>query len=447
MFHIAGPVRNRRYLSLRVKLLKRQFGLPGDVLSLKSLSLASPPSVSNSAAAGGNHPASAASVARQDAENRGGGSRDRFSYGGVHHVSDAHTSAVTRMLFAQAPSTPSSEDGSGGVVGGGDLLVCASADGSISVSDLSRPADPSATSVLSAGGVGSSVLDLDLSQSGELAATCSTEGAVSLWDLPRRRVLRTISSFSAGTHPVFCRFVPQNNNLVVCSDSGGATRVFNVSTGKADASAGCCPLIGRSLCAEMGQRGEVLWVGNDRGHVESLRLTCGGGQGSARLLKGCRMTVGGGAGGRGGGGVTCLSYRAAPRSSDKPSLLASHGSSSLRLFSVLDDFGTLEPLADLSTGDRSPLMSCRFAPLLCAGGLTSASASSTCAAAAGAEDGSVLLLDLEKGRQQPSGAGAGSSVANKLLGHCKPVIAVAFSSREDFLATADTSGQVIVWKR
>ena len=34
-----GPIRNKRYISLRVKLLKRQFGLPSDVLSLKSLSL------------------------------------------------------------------------------------------------------------------------------------------------------------------------------------------------------------------------------------------------------------------------------------------------------------------------------------------------------------------------------------------------------------------------
>ena len=32
-------MRNKRYISLRVKLLKRQFGLPSDVLSLKSLNL------------------------------------------------------------------------------------------------------------------------------------------------------------------------------------------------------------------------------------------------------------------------------------------------------------------------------------------------------------------------------------------------------------------------
>lgn len=35
-------MRNRKYLSLRVKLLKRQFGLPHDVMSLKSLSISSP---------------------------------------------------------------------------------------------------------------------------------------------------------------------------------------------------------------------------------------------------------------------------------------------------------------------------------------------------------------------------------------------------------------------
>ena len=38
-----GPIRNKKYLSLRVKLLKRQFGIPSDVLSLRSLSLSGNP--------------------------------------------------------------------------------------------------------------------------------------------------------------------------------------------------------------------------------------------------------------------------------------------------------------------------------------------------------------------------------------------------------------------
>ena len=34
-------MRSRKYLSLRVKLLKRQFGLPNDLMSLKSMSITS----------------------------------------------------------------------------------------------------------------------------------------------------------------------------------------------------------------------------------------------------------------------------------------------------------------------------------------------------------------------------------------------------------------------
>lgn len=40
--HSILVVRNRKYLSLRIKLLKRQFGLPSDVMSLKSLSISGP---------------------------------------------------------------------------------------------------------------------------------------------------------------------------------------------------------------------------------------------------------------------------------------------------------------------------------------------------------------------------------------------------------------------
>ena len=62
----------------------------------------------------------------------------------------------------------------------------------------------------------------------------------------------------------------------------------------------------------------------------------------------------------------------------------------------------------------------------------------TCVAA-GAEDGTVLLFDLS--RPPPN------TVANKLLGHARPVTAVAFSSGERFLASADAAGQIIVWKK
>ena len=83
---------------------------------------------------------------------------------------------------------------------------------------------------------------------------------------------------------------------------------------------------------------------------------------------------------------------------------------------------------------RAPvLMTSRFAPLLSFRGGT--------VAVAGAEDGTLVFFDLER-----SGDGS-KCVVNKLLGHSKPLMALGFSHDEAFVASADTSGQVIVWKK
>ena len=49
---------------------------------------------------------------------------------------------------------------------------------------------------------------------------------------------------------LFCRFLPKNNNLVVCGVNSGAVRLFNVSTGKFVAHVSS-PVLGKSLCAEV----------------------------------------------------------------------------------------------------------------------------------------------------------------------------------------------------
>ncbi len=380
---------------MRVKLLKRQFGLPGDVLSLKSLSLASSSGVANSSSGGG----------QKHGGNDENSSKDRFAYGGVRHVSDGHSAKVTRLAFASSPE-------------GGDVLISSSMDGSICVCDLSTMSTPS---FLLSDPHAAGIADFDLSQSGELVISCTIDGRITLWSLSSRKMLRTMQASST-----FCRFLPTNNNLVVCNDSSSSARVLNVSTGKIDPHA-ACPLLGRSLCAEFGQRGSVLWVGNDRGHVESVRISCG--EGVVRLQKGCRISVSDARGGS-NKSVQSLSFRAAAKASDKPILLAALGGASVRLFSVVDDFGTLELIANCSSD--SPIMCATLAPLLCA--------SPSVCAAAGSTDGSVVLMDLEREDKA-------ACVVNKLLGHSQPVIAAAFSGGEALLATADSSGQIIVWKK
>ena len=59
-------------------------------------------------------------------------------------------------------------------------------------------------------------------------------------------------------------------------------------------------------------------------------------------------------------------------------------------------------------------------------------------AVAGSEDGSVIFFDLERNWRP---------CIDKLSGHSKPVVSVVFSEDEKYLASADTSGQIIVWKK
>ena len=59
-------------------------------------------------------------------------------------------------------------------------------------------------------------------------------------------------------------------------------------------------------------------------------------------------------------------------------------------------------------------------------------------AVSGSEDGSLLFFDLER---------SWKPCIDKLSGHSKPVVSAVFSDDEQYLASADTSGQIIVWKK
>jgi len=387
-----GPIRNRRYLSLRVKLLKRQFGLPNEVLNLKSLSL------TKEEASNANKDENGLS-ASMDVVDVNGGRRDKFSFGGVHRISDLHSAKVTRLLF-----TPD-----------GTSVVSASVDGSVAVVSMDGGKDPGQSEgSLMTCTRGAAIVDADLSESGELLVAARQDGSLDIVSVGAGgRVVRSVADAGASS---FARFLPVNNNLIAVAGHGLGVRIVNASTGKSVAGA-AAPALGRTTSVALSPNG-IIWLGNDRGHVESFRVTFHGqhGQGGVRVQKGCRLSLG-------SDGVNALAFRAAAKCEDKPTLLAATAAG-CHVLEVADDFGTLRP-ATVVPGSAT---STAFGPLL----------TDAACAATGSRDGSVCLLDVSA---RPPVA------VNRLLGHSRPVSALVFSQDESYLASADDSGQVIVWSK
>ena len=94
--------------------------------------------------------------------------------------------------------------------------------------------------------------------------------------------------------------------------------------------------------------GSVLWVGSDRGYIESFRLVDAKGI-SGRVAKGCRVQA------DPKRSVVALSYRSSlSKVTRNPCLMVGFsGSRELRMFRVKDEFGTVEPFMSISA--PSPL--------------------------------------------------------------------------------------------
>ncbi|CAB4067435.1 TBC1 domain family member 30 [Lepeophtheirus salmonis] len=332
----------KKYLSLRVELLKRQFKLPSpDLLSLKNLSLNDTP--------------------QEDPVN------ERFvnngSFRGVHQIFDGHSQAITRLTFGKSSSKS---------------LLASSLDGNIStVQDLRVfQTQPSFLKPSLNDGIHS----FDLSESDEVLIIAE-ENSLILRDSTSGKILRNISDISAFA----VRFLPLNNNFFACLLRSGEVAVMNISTGKFASSS---PVPGRPTSVAL--LGSLLWVANDSGGPIN--------------------------------GMDAISWRG------NSILLVNQRSESGKDFficyRVVDDFGSIVPFKTFDSESRSKICSSIFAPQ---SGLI----------AAGAEDGSLVLYDLNRD---------GKAIVNQLHGHLEPVIAVAFSNDEAYMATADSSGQIIVWK-
>ena len=210
------------YLQLRTQLLRYQIArsqASGDIQSTRSFSFTSSVEAKSPSAAaagsnlstpnrlrGGGRPRS---VSFQ--EERGGwGGGEAYDFRGFHHVSDLHRAPVTHLMFAHNDA---------------HRLIAASLDGRLSVYQLDAdPPGVALTLAHSAGGSG--LTDFDISTSNELVVSCARDGSLCLWQLGDGTLLRRIVvGKQQPCELLSCRFLPGNNNLVVCGNSAGGVQI------------------------------------------------------------------------------------------------------------------------------------------------------------------------------------------------------------------------------
>lgn len=390
------------YLKVRAQLLRRQCKAQGvlDLQSTKSFSY-----TTGEVRAVGTSPAKSVTFHKNSlAANLGPKPplSEASDFHGFHHLSDLHRAPVTRLKFAHNQS---------------HILLASSLDGSLSLHRL----DSTPPSVgLQLQGHTAGVTDFDISTSNELVVSCSADGTVCLWIMATGQLLRQVGSPTKRGLSA-ARFLPGNNNLVVTGGLAGHVQLINISTGIFP-SAGTSTVGGSVLSLEAAAQDCLVWAGTDRGTVLSFKVKANG----QRLSKGHRIVVAEG----GAKKVTCLSSRPPPATGQHGLLLVSAGSDTLLLFNITDQLGALSlvrkfPVVHSNLGLRSA-----FAPIM-------SFRSGDCVVSA-SEDGAVYFFDLSR---------SSSTSVNKLEAHSCPALAVAFNFDESLLATSDTSGLVIVWKR
>ncbi|KAJ8036890.1 WD repeat-containing protein 13 [Holothuria leucospilota] len=326
---------------------------------------------------------------------------ENYAFAGMHHIFDQHSKAVTAVKFANDDKS---------------RVACSSLDGTLSVCQV-LPSPATVICILK--GHSDGVTDFCWSLSNDLLLSSSLDGTVRLWVVSSGKCARIIED--PNKVPVHCcTFQPLNNNLVISGNSRGHVQVLNVSTGKT-ARGGLGKLPGRVLCLTCNDTGNLLWAGDDKSNLQSFIFDIT----SGKLSKGKRIVV------SEGHPITCLSFRAwISREASDPSLLINCAYNSLCLYRIVSSDGEPRLRKTFSIKHRNENIRSSFCPLM--------SFREGACVVTGSEDMSVYFFDIERTTKP---------CVNKLQGHSAPVLAVSFNYDESLLASSDSDGLVIVWKR
>ncbi|XP_050438381.1 WD repeat-containing protein 13-like [Adelges cooleyi] len=331
---------------------------------------------------------------------------ENYAFDSVHHIYDQHSDAVTVLKFANNDKSK---------------LCCASNDGTLSICDVLM-SPPSVLAILKYHT--GPVTGCDWSASDELIASCSLDATICFWDAVRHCCLRCVNDpfFSS---VLVCSFNPVNNNILITGNKAGFVCVLNVSTGMFP-KGGKQKIGGQILSLAIDSSGQIIWTGNDKGEIVSLKFNSSDGS----VLTKCHRIITTPK----RGAITCLSWRSwISREARDPMLLANCSNNILCLYKVSEsDDGLLQLKKKFLVPHMhsNHLLRSTFCPIM--------SFRQGACVVTSSEDSCVYFVDVER---------ESNYAVNKLQGHACVTLGVTFNYDETMLATSDIQGIIIIWSR
>ncbi|MQL92459.1 hypothetical protein Taro_025073 [Colocasia esculenta] len=321
-----------------------------------------------------------------------------YSFVGMHCIFDSCKASVTILKFGHMSS---------------DLLAYGASDGSLTVCHVSET--PSI--FLQLRGHSKDVTDFDFSSNNQYIASSSLDKTVRVWEIAKGTCIRVIYGVSS---QLCIRFHPVNNNFLSVGNGNREISMINFSTGRVINK----PLFENEITAmDNDHTGQLIFAGDSQGCVYSVSVNSHTGS----LSRSHRHR----SSSKNKSAVTTVQYRTFSLLAHGPVLLVCSRDGNLSFFSVtLEMRGYLTLRCSLKLTPRMHNIHASFCPLL--------SLEKGEFIVSGSEDSNVYFYDLTRPKHP---------CVNKLQGHSSPVIGVAWNHGENLLASSDSDGAVIVWKR
>lgn len=320
-----------------------------------------------------------------------------YSFVGMHCIFDDCKASVTILKFGRASS---------------DLLTYGASDGSLTVCQVSDP--PTVLQKLI--GHSKDITDFDFSSNNQYIASCSMDKTMRVWEISKGTCIRVV--YGVSSQLCIC-FHPVNNNLLLVGNANREINAINFSTGRIVSKLTFDDAV---TALDVDHTGQLIFAGDAQGCIYTVSVNSHTGSLSRTHKNKSNKSK---------SPVTTIQYRTFSLVARCPVLLSCVQNGNLFFFSIATDSkGYLTLICSLKLA--SPVQSIRasFCPLL--------SLEKGEFIVTGSEDANVYFYDLTRPK---------NSCVNKLQGHGSPVIGVAWSHGENLLASSDSDGTVIVWKR